>query len=127
MAVHSVEITTENLLNIVSQMPASEYENFIKTASKLRQKSKVSAKEAEIILKINTIFPLDLRTRYNELYKKFQLKTLSDAEHNELLKLNDKLELLNAERLKQIGKLARLRNQTPEQVIKDLGIKTSPK
>lgn len=127
MAVHSVEITTENLLNIVSQMPDSEYEIFIETASKLRQKHKVSTKEAEIILKINTIFPSDLRSRYNELYKKFQLKTLSEMEHNELLELNDKLELLNAERLKQIGKLAKLRKQTPEQVIQDLRIKTSQK
>ncbi len=127
MAVHSVEITTENLLNIVSQMPDSEYENFIETASKLRQKYKVSAKEAKIILKINTIFPSDLRNRYNELYKKFQLKTLSEAERGELLELNDKLELLNAERLKQIGKLAKRRKQTPEQVIQDLRIKTSQK
>jgi hypothetical protein len=130
MAVHNVEIATENLLNAVVQMPEREFERFFKKASELRNsktKSAYSSKESELILKINTIISLDLCEKYNALYDKFRNKTLTESENQELLKLNDKLEMLNAERLKLIGKLSKLRKQTIEEVIQDLKIKTSNK
>jgi hypothetical protein len=130
MAVHNLEISTDNLLNVVVQMPEKEFDRFFKKVSELRKKGKngkISPKESEMIYKINTIIPTNLRERYNELYDKFRYKTLSEAENQELLKLNDELEMLNAERLKYIGKLAKLRGQTLEEVIQDLKIKTSSK
>jgi hypothetical protein len=130
MAVHNLEISTDNLLNVVVQMPEKEFDRFFKKVSELRKKGKngkISPKESEMIYKINTIIPTNLRERYNELYDKFRHKTLSEAENQELLKLNDELEMLNAERLKYIGKLAKLRGQTLEEVIQDLKIKTSSK
>lgn len=128
MSVHSVEITTENLLSAVVQMPEREYEQFIQKANKLRKKKltdKTSRKESDLILKINTIFPTDKRERYNELYVRFQESSLSEIEHQELLNLNEEFEILNAKRIKYVGELAKLRNQTLEKVIADLHIKTS--
>ena len=128
MSVHRVEITTENLLNAVAQMPEREYEKFIQKANKLRKKNltdKKSRKESDLILKINTIFPTDKRERYNELYARFRENSLNETEHQELLQLNEEFEILNAKRIKYVGELAKLRHQTLEEVIADLQIKTS--
>ena len=123
-----LEITTENLLNAVAQMPESEFDHFVEKARKLRQKKqKVSPKEADLLHKINTIYSAEKRQRYNELYAKFQAENISEKEHKELLKLSDEFEILNAERLKYIGELATLRGQSLENVINDLGIKTARK
>ena len=128
MSVHSVEITTENLLNAVTQMPEREYERFIEKANKLRKKhftDKKSRKESDLIFKINTIFPTDKRERYNELYARFRESNLSETEHQELLSLNEEFEILNAKRIKYVSELAKLRHQTLEEVIADLQIKSS--
>ncbi|MGI8883066.1 MAG: hypothetical protein ACR2IA_02350 [Pyrinomonadaceae bacterium] len=123
-----LEITTENLLNAVAQMPESEFDSFVEKARKLRQKGKKdSSKEADLLHKINTIYSAEKRQRYNELYAKFQTENISEKERNELLKLSDEFEVLNAERLKYIGELAGLRGKSLENVIRDLGIKTTQK
>lgn len=123
-----LEITTENLLNAVAQMPESEFDSFVKKARKLRQKGqRISSTEADLLHKINTIFSAEKRQRYNELYAKFQAESISEKERKELLKLSGEFEVLNAERLKYIGELATLRGKSLEKVIKDLGIKTSQK
>ncbi len=128
MSVHNIEITTENLLIAVAQMPEQEYERFIQKANKLRKKhltAKKSGKESDLILKINTIFPTDKRERYNKLYARFRENSLNETENQELLNLNQEFEVLNAKRIKYIGELAKLRHQTLEEVIEDLKIKTS--
>ncbi len=123
-----LEVTTENLLNAIVQMPEGEFNSFVEKARKLRNKGqKISSKEADLLHKINTIFSAEKRQRYNELYAKFQNENISEKEHKELLKLSDEFEILNAERLKYIGKLATLRGQSLEKVIKYLGIKTARK
>ncbi len=121
-------VTTENLLNAVVQMPESDFERFLKKANALRKKQvnyKLSRKESDLILKINTVFPTDKREKYNLLYAKSRQETLSESDHQELLKLNDEFEILNVKRLKYIGELAKIRRQTLEQVMSDLQIKTS--
>lgn len=120
-----LEVTTENLLNAVIQMPDGEFNQFVEKAKKLRQKK--SPDEANLLYKINTLFNAEKRQRYNELYAKFQNENISDKEHKELLKLSDEFEILNAERLKYIGELAALRGHSLETVIKDLGINTAKK
>jgi hypothetical protein len=125
MSVHSIEISTENLLGVVARMPAREYERFIKKANALRQEGQIPRREAALLVKINTVFPTDKREQYNQLYAKFREAALTDVEHEELLKLSDEFEVLNAERLKYVGQLAKLRKQTLEEVIRDLQLKTS--
>lgn len=126
MSSHNVEVTTENLLNAVIQMPESEFNRFVEKARKLRRKEhKPSVKETDLILKINTVFSAAERQRYNELYAQFQSGNISEKESAELLKLSDKFEILNAKRLGYIGELANLRGQPLEDVIKDLGFKAA--
>jgi phosphotransacetylase len=124
MAVH-LEITTENLLNAVAQMPESEFNRFVEKAKQLRikRKAKFSGEEADLIHKINTVYSTEKRQRYNELYDKFKQETITPREYKELLKLSDEFEMLNAKRLEYLGELARMRGQTLRDVIKDLGMK----
>lgn len=123
-----LEVTTENLLNAVAQMPENEFNSFVERAKRLRQKKqKTLPKEADLLYKINTVYSAEKRLRYNELYAKFQAENISEKEHKELLKLSDEFEVLNAERLKYIGELASLREQSLEKVIRDLGIRTAQK
>jgi hypothetical protein len=127
MAVHQLEITTENLLNAVVQMPEKEFNRFVENARKLRTKNKNSTKEAELIYKINSVFENFPRQRYDELNAKFESNTLSKDEYEELLGLSDKSEILNAKRLGYIAEIAKIRHQTLEEVMHSLGIKTARK
>jgi hypothetical protein len=120
MTVH-LEVSTENLLNAVAQMPESEFNRFVERARALRKngekKQSVSPAEADLLHKINTIFPPEKRRRFNELYARFKNNDLNDDEYKEALALNDDIEALNAERIKLIGELAQLRGQTLEEVM----------
>lgn len=125
MAVH-LEVTTENLLNAVAQMPESEFNRFVEEAKQLRTKRKGDKpfrQEADLIHKINTVYSAEKRQRYNELYEKFQKENITPKEHRELLKLSEEFEILNAKRLKYLGELAQMRGQSLKDVIKDLGMK----
>ena len=120
MAVH-LEITTENLLNAVVQMPENEFKRFVEKARKIRRKvadkPNISPMEADLLHKINNIFSSAKRQRYNELYKRFKNNELVKNEYEELLELSNEFEILNAERLGFIGELAKLRGQSLEQVM----------
>ncbi len=121
-----LEITTENLLNAVVQMPESEFDNFVEKAKKLRlKKHKISPKEADLLHKINTIFPSEKRQRYNELYARFKDDDLSKDEYEEVLKLSKEFEILNAKRIGLIGELAKLRGQTLDEVMDFFELKNS--
>ena len=126
MAVH-LEVTAENLLNAVAQMPESEFNLFVEKAKQLRTKqkgNKFSPAEADLLHKINTIYSAEKRRRYNELYEKFKQEKLTAKEHQELMKLSNEFELLNAKRLEYLGELAEIRGQSLKAVIKDLGMKS---
>lgn len=116
-----LEVTTENLLNAVAQMPESEFNRFFEKARKLRQNGKtnqtVSPAEADLLHKINNIFPSERRRRYNELYARFKDDDLKQEEYEEVLELSSEFERLNVQRLEYIAKLAELRGQTLEQVM----------
>lgn len=119
-----LEVTTENLLSAVVQMPEGEFNSFVEKARKLRSKGdKNSSKEADLLHKINTVFSAEKRQRYNELYAKFQSENITNKENAELLELSGEFEVLNAKRLQFIGKLAKLRGDSLKNVIGDLGLK----
>ena len=123
MAVQT-EISTESILNAVLQMPDIEFNRFIRKAKNLRNKKKSpEARESELLLKINSTFPVSERQRYDELYAKFKADNITENEYEEVLKLSDKFEHLNAKRLKYLGELADIRGKSLETVMRDLNIK----
>lgn len=117
-----LEVTAENLLNAVVQMPEHEFNRFIEKAKEIRIKRKPLA-ENDLIHKINTIYSAEKRQRYNRLYEKFKEEIITPKEHKELMKLSDEFEILNAKRLEYLGELAKLRGQPFEKIVKEFKIK----
>jgi hypothetical protein len=119
-----LEVTTENLLSAVVQMPEGEFNSFVEKARKLRSKEqRISSKEADLLHKINTVFSAEKRERYNELYAKFQSQNITEQENTELLELSDEFEVLNAKRLAYVGDLATMRGHSLQKVMSDLELK----
>lgn len=118
MAVHNVEISTENLLNAVVRMPEKDFERFLRNAKQLKDR------ETKLV---NTLENFDLSAEkkkvYRQLLKKFRAEKISTAEHQQLITLTEELENLNVARIKNIAEIAKLRNSTLKEVIKDLNIK----
>ena len=120
------QVSTDQLLHAVAQLPPPEFERFLDGAIKLRRKKRVAAKqpsrhEAELLSKITEVLPPEMRRRHAALYA--QRDTLNQDEYAELLRLNNQLEILNAQRLEYLGQLARLRHTTLSGVMDELGIK----
>lgn len=127
MAVHNVEISTENLLNIVSQLPEKEFQLFVKKAEKLRNKSfkpQWTKKEVEIIKEINEcILPPEKQKRYDKLVEKRQAEKISQAELEELIALTDETEELNVKRLENLVRLALSSRKSVDEIIDELEIR----
>ncbi len=83
----------------------------------------LSQSETEVLQKINAGLPPSIQKRYNFLLKKRKEETLHQTEYEELLELTAYTEHHNAQRLKHLLELAKLRNQTLDEVMTKLEIK----
>lgn len=118
MAVHSLEISTENLLGIVLQMPKDEFDHFLKDAQRLKKR------ELELIKKIRALkFTSEKEKKYRELNKKFQAENITPEDHKNLLKLSEELESFGVERLKCLVEISKIRNKPLEEIMDELSIK----
>jgi hypothetical protein len=126
MSVHNLQISTENLLGVVLQMPDSEYDKFIEKANKLRRKSVKSAwtkSEIELIKKINgAILSAEKQLRFNKLVKKRRAEKITETELAELIDLTEESEKLNVERIQMLAKLATAKNKTLSEIMDELEI-----
>lgn len=118
MSVQNLEITTENLLSAVVSLPKNKFEQFVSDARKLKRR------EESLVAKLPK-FDLseEERKTYKQLLRKFRAENITDAEYKQLTDLTDKLEGLNVERLKCLMEIAKIRNKTLREVMKELNIK----
>lgn len=127
MAVHSMEVSTENLLSVVLQMPETEFNQFIEKAKKLRQKSvksNWSKSEISLIKKINeSILSDEEQNEFDKLVKKRRAEKISQNELDELIALSEKSEKLNVERIKMLIALAESKKVSLDEIMNKLGIK----
>ena len=127
MAVHNLEISTENLLGIVLQMPEKDFNQFIEKARKLRQKSvktEWTKREIELIKQVNEcVLSNEEQTRFDKLVKKRRAEKISQNELQELIDLTEKSENLNVERVKILLTLAKSKKINIDEVMEKLGIK----
>jgi len=86
----------------------------------------LSEEESTLLLKINEGLPADIQNRYHDLSIKNVQETLTEAEHQELLKLIPQVEAKNIERLKYLIALAQLWKMSVDDVMKKLEIQTPP-
>lgn len=121
----NAEVSAEELLHAVEQLPPEELTRFVDRVLTLRaqrQSACLNQTEADLLRQINQGLPDQLRARYNELIQKRQDRTLTPEEHMELLRLTDQAEMLEASRAQALVQLAQLRQKPLAAVLSDLGI-----
>jgi hypothetical protein len=80
------------------------------------------AAESSLLERINEGLPDETWTRYEALKEKRDAETLTDAEHEELIRLSDEIEIWNARRLEAVAELAKLRGVPFPELVKQLGL-----
>src|SRR5216117_54614 len=124
-----IQVETEQLLHAALQMPRAELEQFVTRllALKISQDTPhLSQAESELLLKINQGIPSATQQRLDALIVKRQAHTLTVGEHQELTRLTEQIEQLDAERLQYLIELAALRQITPDALIQQLGLQPAP-
>lgn len=125
MSINQHHLSTDEMLSAAANLPPVELKQFIARLLVLeacRQAPVLSAKESELLLKINRALPEALQQRYQYLTAKRDAETLTAAEHTELLNLTETNEQFMLERMQALALLAQLRGQTLAEVMHNLGI-----
>ncbi|MBA3440298.1 MAG: STAS/SEC14 domain-containing protein [Pyrinomonadaceae bacterium] len=122
----TIQIDTEQLLNVALQMPREELERFVARLFTLKARQEtpgLSERETELLLHINEGLPSATQARLNELIDKRRSEFIDAKELRELKKLTDQIEKSDAKRLALLIELAHLRNVPLRKLIKQLGLK----
>lgn len=118
--------TAEDLLDAAEDLSQPELDSFLKRALALRARRAAPAlgdREAELLIRINRGLPPEIRERYSTLRAGAAAGTLTPAEHAELLRCIDEVELYQADRVELMIELARQRGSTLAALMQDLGIR----
>lgn len=115
----------EDIFNRIEQLDKSALLKFADIIDgMISQKNQENQQEAQLLKKIKTHIPATMKRRQKELYAKMQNNALSFPERDELLLLNSMIEEKTAERITLIGKLAKLRQISIEQLNNELNPET---
>jgi hypothetical protein len=107
------------------RLPINELANLVQDLLSLqarRQAPVLSPSEADLLQKINQGLSPERQIRDQELIEKRLDETLTSAEYQELLQLNQIMEQLKVARLKSLVLLAQVRQTTVPQLMAELGI-----
>jgi hypothetical protein len=121
------QLSTDELLRAIEQLSQPELGKLVSQVIGLQAQRKAPSLpqvEAELLLKINQGVPPDVQKRYDELITKRQAEILTPDEYNELLRLTDQIENLEARRMEYLAELARLRKTSLTALMETLGIRT---
>ncbi len=97
----NAELSLDQLVKAVTQLPETDFDEFLRTISRihpLHEDSRLSARESQLLRKINQGIPADMQRRYHELIEKRDAGALTSEEYTELLQLTDRVELLDGSR-----------------------------
>jgi len=119
------EIPFDKLLKAVEQLNITDLEQLMNQVIAIQAKLRVPClpkDESRLMLKISQGLPSNIRKRFNELFIKRQDEKLTPDEHEELIHLTDIIEKSDADRMKHISDLARIRGVSIEALMQELGI-----
>jgi hypothetical protein len=119
--------SVSTLFHEVERLDNRSLDIFIDSIVSLRVRREVSnqqKEEALLLEKINKSLSLKQVERFRMLNEKRLDDVLSTAEYDELLILLEKTERLNTNRIKHLSALARLRNVSVRELMKQLDINT---
>ena len=115
----------ENILQAAERLPMSELTNLVQDLLRLqarRQAPVLPLGEAELLRQINQGLSAEQQLRHDELIEKRLAETLTPAEQQELMQINQLVEQLNVTRIKNMIRLAQMRQITLPQLMTTLGI-----
>lgn len=124
--VSEVKLDLHTVLDGVAQLELSELERFASDVNSLvarRKAPSLSRREARLLQQVNQGISADDWQRYTALNSQLLDETLSQEEHDELLRLVDAIEQADAERLAALIELAQLRDTTLDALMDQLGIR----
>ena len=124
-----VQVSTEQLLQAVEQLPPRELASFAAQVLALRaqrEASHVGSSETALLLRINHVLPADLQRRFDDLVARRQAETITPDELHELIQITDQIEQHDGERLAALDALARLRGVTLSALMDSLGLQPPP-
>ena len=120
------QVSTEQLLEAIRQLPPTEFERLVSGALQLRERRprvpRPRQREVELVRRGTAVPPAEIRARSRELREKMNDGQITATEHQELLAIIEDLEGRNVTRLEALVELARLRQQPLRAVMDDLGI-----
>jgi len=122
-------ISSEDLLKALQKLETPELDRIVSRLIALRAERTaphLPQRETELLLKINQGLPDPLARRYQELIARRRADALAPEEREELLRLTDQAEGLEAERLTHLAELARLRHTSLPALMEELGIHPAP-
>ena len=122
------KVTPNRVLEDMAQLTARQLERVIEQAAVLRLQKRrlvLPPRESALLRTINQGLPPARRERYARLLEQRRDEAMTQAEHEELLRLTDEQELLHAERLKALSALAVLRETTLPKLMKQMGLTPS--
>jgi hypothetical protein len=80
------------------------------------------ASDSELLLQINAGLPLDFVERYRNLRDLLEAEALTEDERQEFIRMNQRAEQLNVERMTALSFLAQRRGVTLPEIMKTLGV-----
>lgn len=119
------ELSVETLLKAAEQLAGDQLDRFAQQIVALRGRRmgpSLSHHETALLLEINRGVPADVRSRFNELIARRDAQSLTNEEHEELLRLTDEIERLDARRVERLAELARHRGISLSELMEQLQI-----
>lgn len=114
-----------DLLKAAAALDPDRFEQLVAGLLRVRAErvaGTVRAGEAALLARINTGPTPDVWGEYRRLRERHERGALSPAEHTELTRLTDVVELYQADRAAALVELAAVRGQPLDQVMRALGI-----
>ena len=118
-----VDLGLDDILKGISELDTKELETFMQKLGHLIARRKVTTlpeREGVLLMKINNAISPALQKRYETLLEKNREERITPIEHKELLKVIEKVEIKNAERLEHLIELSRLRNISLDELMNQL-------
>jgi len=116
------QLPFEQLIQTIEQLDSSELEQLIAQTIKVKTKRKILSlpnDQSLLLQQITQCIPDQLQDRYNFLISKRQDNTITDQEYQELINLGEHIEAIDVKRLENLTELAKLRQTSLKELIKE--------
>lgn len=120
------QLTTEQIIDVIGQLDASDLESVLRKAMQFQAKQKGQSqfqRESELLNRIFQKKSATFRRRFDRLKTKCKAFKLTTQEHEEFLRLLEEVQKEDVEYVEALTELAQLHNVTLPVLMEQLGIK----